>query len=226
MMERLQVKKPIYPLVCIAFAAIILLGGLLVSKRLVFAYLLAVLCLMYPCFGYGKVLLKCLTIFIPLSLLIGLLSWPIAGNRIAALQTTGRILLMGLCAVPMVSLPPVNLTRCLTQLNCPRILTLGMLVAVRFVPVLMTEMRRILEAMKTRGVRLTLNPACFYRAFLIPLVMRLTNISEILALSLETRGFDLKEKDATVYRPVRFTLRDAAFSAVTAALVVGMAVAR
>lgn len=226
MMERLQVKKPMYPLVCIAFAAIILLGGLLISKRLAFACLLPAVCLVYLFFGYGKVLLKCLMIFVPLSLLIGLLSWPITGNEITALQTAGRILLLGLCAVPMVSLPPVNLTRCLTQLKCPRILTLGMLVAVRFVPVLMTEMRRILEAMKTRGVKLTLNPACFYRAFLIPLVMRLTNISEILALSLETRGFDLKEKDATIYQPVRFTARDAAFSVVTAALAAGMAVMR
>ena len=170
-------------------------------------------------------LLKCLLIFVPLGMLLGLLSFLIAGEQPAALQMAGRVLLMGLCAVPLVSLPPVNLTRSLTQLNCPRLLTLGMLVAVRFVPVLLKETLRILEAMKTRGVRLTLNPACFYRAFLIPFVMRLVGISEILSLSLETRGFDLQEKEATVYRPVRFTVRDAAFSAVTAALVVGMAVA-
>ena len=133
-------------------------------------------------------------------------------------------MLMGLCAVPMVSLPPINLTRCMTQLKCPHILTLGMLVVVRFVPVLIGEVRRILEAMKTRGVRLTLNPTCFYRAFLIPLIMRLANISEILALSLETRGFDIKDKDTVVYRPVRFTLRDAAFSVATVALAAAMAV--
>lgn len=225
-MEKLQVKKPMYPLVCIAFSAIVLLGGLLISKGPGFAYLLPAVCFVYVFFGYGRVLIKCLMIFIPLSLLIGLLSWPVTGNQTAALQTAGRILLMGLCAVPLVSLPPVNLTRCLTQLNCPRVLTLGMLVTVRFVPVLMGEMRRILEAMKTRGVRLTLNPSCFYRAFLIPLVMRLTGISEILALSLETRGFDMKEKAAAVYRPVRFTARDAVFSAVTAAIVLGMVVVR
>ena len=224
-MDGLQVKNPVYPLLCIAFAAIALLGGLLISKRPAFPCLLAAICLVYTFFGYGRVLLKCLLIFVPLGMLLGLLSFLIAGEQPAALQMAGRVLLMGLCAVPLVSLPPVNLTRSLTQLNCPRLLTLGMLVAVRFVPVLLKETLRILEAMKTRGVRLTLNPACFYRAFLIPFIMRLVGISEILSLSLETRGFDLQEKEATVYRPVRFTVRDAAFSAVTAALVVGMAVA-
>lgn len=223
-MERLQVKKPIYPIVSIAFSIVVLLGGLMIFKEPSFAYLLGAICLVCLVFGYGKVLLKCLMIFIPLSALIGLLTWPASGSYIAALQMAGRILLMGLCAVPMVSLPPINLTRCMTQLKCPHILTLGMLVVVRFVPMLIGEMRRILEAMKTRGVRLTLNPTCFYRAFLIPLIMRLTNISEILALSLETRGFDIRNKNVVVYRPVYFTLRDAVFSGVTGALVVGMAV--
>jgi energy-coupling factor transporter transmembrane protein EcfT len=99
-----------------------------------------------------------------------------------------------------------------------------MLVAIRFVPALAAETLRIREAMKTRGVRLTRSPSYVYRAFFIPFVMRLIGISDVLALSLETRGFDMEGKGATVFRSVRFRARDAAFCAVTAALVAGMIV--
>lgn len=223
-MEKLHVKNPIYPLLSILFSAVMLLGGLLISKEPLFAYLLLALVLFYLLFGYAKVLFRCLMIFLPLGALIGLLSFAVTQTLMTALQTSGRILLLGLCAVPLISTPPVHLTRSLTQIGCPRILTLGMLVAIRFVPVLIDEMKQILEAMKTRGVRLTMNISCFYRAFLIPLMMRIIGISEILSLSLETRGFDLKAKTATVYRPVRFRGRDAAFAAVASAMVVGMVI--
>jgi energy-coupling factor transporter transmembrane protein EcfT len=98
-----------------------------------------------------------------------------------------------------------------------------MLVAIRFIPVVAAEMFRIREAMKTRGVRQTMHPSSLYRAFLVPLVMRLTGISDILSLSLETRCFDMEGKGATVFRRVRFGARDVVFCAVTVALIAGMA---
>jgi energy-coupling factor transporter transmembrane protein EcfT len=54
--------------------------------------------------------------------------------------------------------------------------------------------------------------------------MRLTGISDVLALSLETRGFDIVGKGATIFRPVRFGARDAAFCVVASAPIVWMAV--
>jgi energy-coupling factor transporter transmembrane protein EcfT len=111
----------------------------------------------------------------------------------------------------------------MTRLGCPRALTLGMLVAIRFVPALAGEMFRIREAMMTRGVSLARGPSYVYRAFLVPLVMRLTGISDILALSLETRCFDIGGQSATIYRQVKFSARDAAFCVCTAALVLWMA---
>jgi energy-coupling factor transport system permease protein len=223
-MEKLQVPNPVYPPLCFLFSVVALCGGLLNAKQEHFGCLLAAVCLVYPFFGYGRVLLKCLAVFIPLSAAVAMLSWLAARDGTAAAQMAGRVLLLGLCAVPLISMPPICLTRCLTQARCPRVLTLGMLVAIRFVPVLMGEMKRILEAMKTRGVRLTLNPSVFYRAFLVPLIMRLIGISEILSLSIETRGFSLSESTASIYRPVRFTARDGVFLAVTAALAACMAV--
>jgi energy-coupling factor transport system permease protein len=223
-MEKLQIQNPIYPPLCFLFSVVALCGGLLNAKQVYFPYLLLAICLIYPLFGYGRVLIKCLVIFVPLSAVIGMLPWFFTHDWTVAGQMAGRILLLGLCAVLLISMPPICLTRCLTQAKCPRVLTLGMLVAIRFVPVLMGEMKRILEAMKTRGVRLTLNPAVFYRAFLVPLIMRLIGISEILSLSIETRGFSLQDNEASIYRPVRFTARDGIFLAVTLALATGMVV--
>jgi energy-coupling factor transporter transmembrane protein EcfT len=225
MIERLLVRNPLYPLCCVAFSAAMLAGGLLISKRPSFAALLAAICVVYAVFGYGIPLLRSMKIVLPVCLVVGLVALLARGlpwDVLAALAASGRILLLGLCAVPLISLPPVNLTRCLTQLGCPRVLTLGMLVAIRFIPVLAAEMLRIREAMMTRGVRLTRSPSYVYRAFLVPFVMRLTGISDVLALSLETRCFDMDGKGATVFRRVRFRARDAAFCAVTAALVLGM----
>ncbi|MDR2108885.1 MAG: energy-coupling factor transporter transmembrane protein EcfT [Coriobacteriales bacterium] len=220
-METLQVSRPLYPLLCIAFSMFTLVGGLLLARDLLLAALLVALGLIYLGFGYGKVLLRCLALGLVLAAVIGSLSWLVSGSGPKALQMAGRLLLVTLCAVPVISLSPVALTRSLAQLGCPRILTLGMLVAIRFVPILLGEMHRVREAMRTRGVRL-LSPAYFYRAFLIPLIMRLVSISELLALSLETRGFDLSQAEATVFRPVRFGARDWAFAVVTLLLLAAM----
>jgi energy-coupling factor transport system permease protein len=221
-MERFYVTRPVYPPLCILFSFVMLLGGLLVSGRGVFPFLLIAMALIYLAFGYGWVLLKCLLVFVPLGLLVGFISYLLAGQEIAAWQMAGRILLLGLCAVPTISMQPIFLTRSLAGLHCPRTLTLGMLVTIRFFPILIREMRQILEAMRTRGVRVTMNPLVLYRAFLIPLTMRLVGISEILSLSIETRAFDLHGAEQTIYRPVRFTIRDGIFCTLMIVCVVGM----
>ena len=58
-----------------------------------------------------------------------------------------------------------------------------------------------------------LNPAILYRAFLIPLMVRLVNLSDTLALSVETRGFTTEAAPYTVYRPVYLQAKDGAFAA-------------
>jgi energy-coupling factor transport system permease protein len=223
-MERFYVAKPVYPPLCILFSFVMLLGGLLISKHEFFPFLLIAMVLIYLAFGYGWVLLKCLLVFVPLGLLVGFISYLLAGQEASAWQMAGRILLLGLCAVPTISMPPIFLTRSLAGLNCPRALTLGMLVTIRFFPILIREMKQILEAMRTRGIRITMNPLVFYRAFLIPLTMRLVGISEILSLSIETRAFDLHEDNQTVYRSVRFTRRDGVFFALMMVCIVCMVV--
>ena len=87
-----------------------------------------------------------------------------------------------------------------------------MLVTLRFIPILVTEIRRIWEAMRVRGANVKwYRPDCLYRAFFIPLVMRIIGISDTLSLSLETRAFALDNSPATVYGKVELRARDIIF---------------
>jgi energy-coupling factor transport system permease protein/energy-coupling factor transport system ATP-binding protein len=217
--ERLYVARPLYPLATVAFSTFALIGGLLIAKTALFVPALVALCALYVCFGYGVAVLRCLSVFVPLGFVLGALAWLAFGDVASVTPVAGRIVLLGLCAVPLVSTPPATLTRSLAALGCPRVVVLGALVAIRFIPVLAREMAQIREAMRTRGVRVGQDPRCVYRAFVIPLVMRIINISESLALSRETRAFDLKARQTSVYRPVRFTLRDGLFCACGLALI-------
>lgn len=65
--------------------------------------------------------------------------------------------------------------------------------------------------MKTRGAGSVFNPKILYRSFLVPLVMRLVNISDTLALSVETRGFALGKVCYTIYKKENIALSDIVF---------------
>ena len=116
-----------------------------------------------------------------------------------------------LAAALGMSVEPADMTRNLSTLKMPRGVTLGMLIAASFPPVLGAEIKRVREAMKTRGAGSVLNPKIFYRAFLVPFVMRLVNISDTLSLSVETRGFSLEKVPYTVYKKEIVCLSDVLF---------------
>lgn len=225
MIQSLQVKKPLYPLVCVLSSLAIAIVGLIMVKGNMTPFLLLFLCVLDCCFGLYRATIKCLLIFIPVSAVFGLFTYLFNWNLLEAVQMAERVLLLAVAAIPAVCMPPINLIRCLTKLRCPRMITLGMLIVIRFIPVLRAEVSRIREAMKTRGVNASLwNFSCFYRALLIPLMMRLINISDTLSMSLETRGFELSQAQSTIYREVCFRPRDAVYSALVAAMMIGTVV--
>lgn len=212
MLDSFSVKKPFYPLVSFSVSIIGLVFGMLISKSLwVFAFI-ALMSVIYCAFGMMKSTMKVLSTMLVLGLIVGTLAFVTNRNIVSFWQTIGRMLLLGVCAVPMISVPPADLTRCLTKMKCPRMITLGMLITIRFIPIIISEIRRIWEAMRVRGVKMAFyRPDCLYRAFLIPLIMRIIGISDILSLSLETRGFRLDSKEATVYGSVSVKVRDFIF---------------
>lgn len=196
-----------------------LVFGLLYAKRPCFPCFLLGLCVLYCLFGLGRATVKCLLLFLPVSGVFALFTLLFQRSGQQALWVAGRVLLMGLAALPMVTLPPVNLTRCLSQLGLPRSLTLGMLIAIRFVPVVGGEMGRVWEAMGLRGLRVS--P---YRAFILPVMARLLAMTDSLSLSLETRGFSLDDGPVSAYKKVSFQRRDACFAFLVAAFLLGWGV--
>lgn len=129
----------------------------------------------------------------------------------AAMAMANRFASVFLAAALGMSVEPADMTRNLATLKMPRGVTLGMLIATSFPPVLGAEIKRVREAMKTRGAGSVLNPKIFYRAFLVPFVMRLVNISDTLSLSVETRGFSLEKVPYTVYKKEIVCMSDVLF---------------
>ena len=82
-----------------------------------------------------------------------------------------------------------------------------MLITLSFVPVLAAEIRQVRSAMKTRGATSLYKPAVLYRAFLIPLIVRLVNISDTLTLSLDGI-LGLNDFDSVLQAKAEYALSD------------------
>ena len=213
MTDRFYVRRPLYPIVSILAALLTLIGALALARSVWGTVFVAAVFVLLCLFGYASICRKVLPILLlyvgGFSLIFYLAS---GGNGVFAWQMANRLAGVGVAVLPGLAMPPVHLTRCLTALGCPRLLTLGMLITTSFVPVLSGEVRQVRAAMRTRGITSIWNPAAFYRAFLIPLLVRLVNISDTLALSVETRGFVGNSGGYTVYHPVRLIGKDLCFA--------------
>jgi energy-coupling factor transport system permease protein len=212
MFKRLRSKRNIYPLYALVSAILVFVVGLLVVKESWFFYFLSILVLIEAAFGYGKTLVYVLPVFLIFGLCTGVLSLAFA-TPAQALLIGLRTLLLGISVVPTLSMLPMDLVRCLNQLRCPRILSLGLLIALRFMPIMGQEIQRIRRAMKLRGVNAAwYTPGVWYRALLLPLVIRLLGISDTLSTSMETRAFVMGEQ-SSLYQPIHVVLRDHLFAA-------------
>ncbi len=218
MFEQFHARRPVHPLAALFCSLLGMVVGMVSSRSpLVFFYLvfLAALFIVYGLYTAVTYMTIGMGIF---GIVTGGITALINASMDRFWLSPARCLVIGVCVVPLLSVPPALLVRCLNQLHLPRAVTLGMLITVRFVPTVYGEISQIRAAMRTRGIDTRLNsiawyrPSNLYRAFLIPLVMRAVNLSDTLSLSVETRGFDPAEKNASVWRPVRFTLRDGLFT--------------
>ncbi len=201
-------KIPLHPLGSIIYSIVTLTWGLLIRDvRLLYIFIFS-LVILFSFAGYFKAVIKVYRIVIPLGAVVGLLAFLLGDGLMGSLITLGRISLLGFSSVLVVTIDATGLARSLTQVGSPRWLSLGFLITVRFIPVLKEEIQRIREAMMVRGV----NPKkaglqITYRAFVLPLIIRLIKISDTLAVSLETRGFSTEVK-GTIYRPLHWSVKD------------------
>ena len=211
-------KPRLYPIIAILASVFILIFGMVCARMPEFPYFLLGLLVWLALFGCGRACLRVL----PVALIVGgiftFLAYVSSGrDASSALAMANRFGALFLALAPGMSVEPVAMTRSLSALHTPRAVTLGMLIVMSFLPVLRAEIGRVREAMKTRGAGSPLRPRIFYRAFLIPLVTRLVDISDTLALSIETRGFTLGKAKYTVYKKEWIRISDILFAAGLAA---------
>lgn len=221
-MGTLKIKDPVYPLLSVISAVVILVVGLVTAKKISSTCFAAGVWLLFLALGYRKSCLAVLPFALVMSGIFCGVTYALSKDAVTTFAAANRILAISVALIPGLALEPMLLVRNLSGLRAPRMITLGMMIALGFFPLLRKETKRIREAMKTRGAGNPLDPRIFHRAFLVPLVVRLVNISDTLALSVETRGFCADDKNYTVYRDVKFGIKDAAFAAV---LVAGSVVA-
>ena len=205
-------KTKQYPLIAIVAALFVIVFGLVVARdENLCWYLLGVL--VWLClFGCWKGVLKMLPAFIVFGGAFAGIAYASAGGDVqAAISMLNRFGALFLGVAISMSVSAVRMTRSLSQVHTPRAITLGMLISMSFVPMLKGEIGRVREAMKTRGAGSVLNPKILYRAFLVPFVMRLVNISDTLALSVETRGFTLGGSLYSIYKKEYPALSDVLF---------------
>ncbi len=205
-------KKKLYPIFVFLASLFLIIFGLYMAKSIKCLYFLAGCFLWFMLFGCRKTCLKILPVFIVVGGLLSSIAYFAYGkNALAALAMANRFGTIFLAAALGMSVEPADMTRNLSSLKMPRGVTLGMLITTSFPPVLVAEIKRVREAMKTRGAGSVFNPKIFYRAFLVPFVMRLVNISDTLSLSVETRGFSLEKTPYTIYKKEIVCLSDVLF---------------
>ena len=215
-------KYRLFPLVNVIAAFAVIIFGLIEAKTAECSWFL--LCFMaWICvFGCLKSTLRMLPMLVVIGGLFALISYLTSGEWMSALAMFNRFAAIFLGMACASSCSTTSTVRCLSQIHCPRSVTLGTLITTSFMPLLRVEIKRVREAMRTRGAGSILNPKIFYRAFLVPFVMRLVNISDTLSLSVETRGFSLGKTKYSVYHPEIFGLTDVIFMI---GLVAGMVLA-
>lgn len=211
-MKFLRYKQKLFPIIAVAAALFLIVFGLVTAKTAACSYFLLGAYVWLFLFGCHRACLRVLPAFIVVGGAFAAIAYFAYGNNVgAAVAMANRFGSVFLAVAIGMSVEYVAMTRALSQIRVPRGITLGMLIATSFVPVLKAEIRRVREAMKTRGAGSFLNPKIFYRAFLVPLVMRLVGISDTLALSVETRGFALGKVKYTVYKRETVALSDVVF---------------
>ena len=205
-------KTKLYPLIAITASLFVIIFGLVAARNENLCWcllgVLAWLCI----FGCFKGVLKMLLAFVVFGGAFAGIAYASAGGDLqAALSMLNRFGALFLGIALSMSVAAVRMTRSLSQVHTPRAITLGMLISMSFVPMLKGEIERVREAMKTRGAGSVLDPKILYRAFLVPFVMRLVNISDTLALSVETRGFTLGGSLYSIYKKQSPALSDVLF---------------
>lgn len=210
-------KFKAYPAIAWLAGLFVMVLGLAAADVPNIPYLILIFYVWMFLFGYYKECLYLLPSFIVIGGIFAGIAYGVNVNKPdeeqikSVISVITRLGAVYVGIIPGLGTKPIRMSRCLSQMKMPRSITLGMMIAMSFAPKLMVEVRRIREAMRTRGAGSILNPKVFYRALIIPFIIRLVNISDILALSVETRGFSTGKSKYTIYKKEHISFTDLIF---------------
>ncbi len=221
-MDKFNAKTPLYPVLGFLSAVLTLAIGLIGVERPTILYFYIGIYILHMLFGNWRACLAIIPFVLLMGSFFGFVTYIVAHDVASTTHAIYRSFAVCLAVIPGLSIPTTYFVKNLRQLNIPKAVTLGMLITLNFIPLFRKEMGHIYDAMKTRGVVSVWNPKVLYRAFLIPLIIRIINISETLSLSVETRGFTLEKSTTTVYQPIAFGMRDGLFIAFFISIVIGV----
>ncbi|MGI6787132.1 MAG: energy-coupling factor transporter transmembrane component T [Acholeplasmataceae bacterium] len=200
-------QKPIYPLISLLSSIIIFVVGLIFAKDEKILWFFIGLSILYIIFGYWKQLLLILPITIIMILVFGGITYLISGKLPETKYAIARVLALMLSIIPNLSINPSDLIRNMKKIKISKKITLGFMIGFSFIEVFKEEVKRIKQAMKTRRTS-PWNVKVFYRAFLIPLISRIDDISDTLSISIETRGFSFDKTETTSYKDINIHFKD------------------
>ncbi len=211
-MNFFRFNRKLYPTAALFAGVFIIIFGLAEAKNLTLCSAFLGFSLIWlMIFGCSAAAMRIFPFYLAVALIFFGIFYAATGSFEAGHAMANRFAAVFLAVVPGMATEPVRMTRALSQMRAPRSATLGILIAMSFMPLLKTEIKRVREAMKTRNAGSVLNPPVFYRAFLVPFAMRLVSVSDTLALSVETRGFTIGKEPYTIYKKENFVFSDFLF---------------
>lgn len=144
-------KKP-YPILAFAVSIFFIVFGLVMARNAHFSWFLLGAYVWLFLFGCRKGCLHVIGPFFLCGGIFGVIAYFAYGRNFAsALAMVNRFGAVFLSIALGMSMEPIDMTRNLSTLRVPRGITLGMLIATSFPPVLRAEKQRVREAMQTRG---------------------------------------------------------------------------
>ncbi|MFI3229510.1 MAG: energy-coupling factor transporter transmembrane component T [Bacillota bacterium] len=221
-MERFNAKNALYPILAIAASVVTVVFGLVNAKTDNIIYFYVALYALYLCFGYYKACIAIIPMLASMVFLFCGITYLVGADTQSIIYAMNRSFAVCFGTLAGLGMSSPKFIRSLRQIKVPKTITLGMMIAINFFPLFIKEMRQIRSAMKTRGAGSMLNIKVFYRAFLIPLVVRIVHISDTLSLSVETRGFTVDPSETTIFEPTMFKIRDGIFAVIFIVLMVGV----
>ncbi|MGD6851246.1 MAG: energy-coupling factor transporter transmembrane component T family protein [Candidatus Bathyarchaeia archaeon] len=201
----------IHPIIKMICAILIFITCIAVTKAIPLAIYLGTMLVVLVISRMARITGRMLLFFTPVALLVCLVSW-LGGNTLSSsFVSTMRILFIGISLIMFAyTTTPAEFIRSLETLKVPRQITLGFMVALRFIPVFMEEVEKIRQSLRIRGTKVKRGLRFYYRGFFVPLLYRIYTLSDGITLGLHTRGFCLNG-NRTVLHELRFRPWDALF---------------